>query len=1154
LIDTAFVGRRYIGDREMTSTELFQLSFRFYPVNLAPSDEKSPIVRWWSSTIRDYRKGVVDSEPMREWEEHSTIVTDNQNGEDEGRGVPMTVTRSKAIRVDVPVDLRNLKIDDAIEMEVIAQSPNHENKLVGARCGSSGIMLYNLYKVITNSENVECKFVSRHQMVLITLGQGFLKGYMEVTLLNGKSLRSKMKFETPGNMYSMIPPNSRNLSSLVHGFVVKDIFPYNDAARKMDLYFEASSEDVARIQAPLWANVETVPGMFYWVDYSPTLPDENFMSNASKIALERAGMGSKEFIDIVDTQFRETGSTYHDSFNDAVRVTSEMLCLLANALRYKSDETFIPRRESSIHEEDDYIGKDNVSDKVSVEAFNDAYMLKGGDCEDLGNLIHRICRILEVGHPDHRSESVLHRKRGGWSDPVLDRMQMISHIYVGGGALGSVTSRYLGEEEEKKKQHKPKRQRKSDEDSDDDDDEETENALIDPSSYVPQKSDPIIIDSERDRNVEFGGHMWWEWHPLKWFEECIHRTNPSVSPKFSLYPQEVRRPWEDNLPVAIGEGTGYMDPLLKPLECYYSDKNAKERAKDVMERKSEFFTCFVKRFMAKNKIQNKMGQFAVEDVEDARLSKFYRKSSSFFTDKLMLEGFNFGKFTWTLLNGERMPDGEYSARIASGKPVISNDPSEGRWRWGVNLRERVFKREYLGLVVNPGYTKQELDAVKSIMRHLPPLKCPYLSMDMTSYAKNKWQPKVDELKRKLMEVSGIGKDESDSLSDSRNSNSVVYPIHMILRDDDIFDEKLKNRLIKSVSKMARGLKTVSDARDKYGNRDVDQESKRVRLRYYHKIDSISMKVEPLADDIVNVRLTINIKSKNMTKEPRRLRYQIKKEGIQQYETMVNSQNNSDDRRIDFLNDNMVELEPYSLPTDRFEQEIILKSPSKKRIDMLKKKYPYMVILNWSEKSIDVSLINESNHDGIILPYSLREIESEEKQVDILHVYTFESEESMSDFLDFMDNHVMQSAPMIEGIFDKMLKTYKPNQNDMKIIQKNAKELHKMYEHVKHSSKNSVISLVSKFKKIPQYVYKSPVYKRSVKEASKMYKTAQTEVSRASKYAQKEVTKASKYVKDQYQKHNKIPNNTKIPTDYYHYFSEDRGNDKNPQQPTNKFYG
>ena len=64
-------------------TEFFDLSFRFYPTDLAKSDETTPIIRWWSSTIRDYRRGVVDSEPILEWEEFTKQRSSNGEGGEE---------------------------------------------------------------------------------------------------------------------------------------------------------------------------------------------------------------------------------------------------------------------------------------------------------------------------------------------------------------------------------------------------------------------------------------------------------------------------------------------------------------------------------------------------------------------------------------------------------------------------------------------------------------------------------------------------------------------------------------------------------------------------------------------------------------------------------------------------------------------------------------------------------------------------------------------------------------------------------------------------------------------------------------------------------------------------------------------------------------
>jgi hypothetical protein len=73
--------------------------------------------------------------------------------------------------------------------------------------------------------------------------------------------------------------------------------------------------------------------------------------------------------------------------------------------------------------------------------------------------------------------------------------------------------------------------------------------------------DFISIDSERDKNVEVGGHMFDICIPISEFELLYNRMLKNDENKFHFplsYPI-----WNNLLPVLVLEGTGPLDPYLK---------------------------------------------------------------------------------------------------------------------------------------------------------------------------------------------------------------------------------------------------------------------------------------------------------------------------------------------------------------------------------------------------------------------------------------------------------------------------------------------------------------------------------------------------------------------------------------------------------------
>jgi len=187
------------------------------------------------------------------------------------------------------------------------------------------------------------------------------------------------------------------------------------------------------------------------------------------------------------------------------------------------------------------------------------------------------------------------------------------------------------------------------------------------------------------------------------------------------------------LPHLIGEGTGYMSPLLKPHKYYDFHATTEEREEAALEQKKAI-ACI--KILAKESSALKAGQIKrvqsmIEDVENARLSKFYRTSVHLYTDKFLIEGYTIAEFTWFKnLSGEK-------------------------WLWGVTMRDKLFdKNKDVGLVVTPGYTIKEAHAASSLLRRLPPLENPTYSKSDIADIKSLcsiYQKKANDITRGRLE-------------------------------------------------------------------------------------------------------------------------------------------------------------------------------------------------------------------------------------------------------------------------------------------------------------------------------------------------------------------------------------------------------------------
>jgi hypothetical protein len=691
-----------------------ELKLRFDGSGLAPPLlERDPTLLFWSSTAPRWSKEVKISD------------------------IPSTGNAIKCADISVTVPIKNCKgmrRDDAIGMECIVMCPNQDGVYCRVKAGCSFMLMKRILEFLKEEHGTgDNKRVL--QLNLLTSPNPeipLVKGYVEVLSITAGKPNSWDFYSTP---YDLIQGDTGDrLEHIVSFNVLRTIYPFNEIASKHGMYAPPYTNEVKRMHAPFWmSEAGGIPAIYFWVDYTMHDREEDFFSNIAKIALDRCKITKEDFLRAVDAQFSDKTSTkVSNGFKRALLATMECIITTAVSMPYIGDFTYARTDDPSVkgtgggdddddEEEDDGEDEDPKTEgrdasehkellkwmKVSLESFQDALRMRGGDCEDLARLIHYISQCLEWGKSELSDETKPHTKHGGWTDPVLMRMQRICHIYVACGNLGSVTSKYLGENDDEDEEDKCKKK-------------------------PPKPDHPIIIDSIEDKRASIGGHMWWEWIPLVKFEELMNRTNKDIP--FRLYPTEYRYPWEKILPHLIGEGTGYMSPLMKPHKYYEWNTTKEEQEEAAMDQKK---TLACMKILAKDSLALRVAQIKriqqmVEDVPNSRLSKFYRTTVHAYTDKFIKEGYNIAEFTWfkNLSGGEQ-------------------------WLWGVTMRDKLFdKHNDIGLVATPGYTIKEAYAASSLLRRIPPLENPTRSKTDGTDIKglcSEYQRKANEITRGRIE-------------------------------------------------------------------------------------------------------------------------------------------------------------------------------------------------------------------------------------------------------------------------------------------------------------------------------------------------------------------------------------------------------------------
>lgn len=662
------IGRSVQGDQQMFNLELEVV---FTPINIS-TEEISPKLYVWSTT-----SPILKSTTYEESQGHF----DN------------TIPR----KIDLPINIGNksvLRQDDALHFECRVLCENQDGKMVGVRAGTAGIYLYPILQALKSSPKNAGPFETKADLRLPTFtenGVPYTKASVQVKIMNTEELlRKNIRFEDTDE-FSYVSSNSEFINNVVFSRAGLRLYPFTEDGKK-ESNISPSDPSMNGLHAPLWINNVYLPVIFYWLYNLCSETSEEFLKNLANIALDRNKISRETFIKTVEAQFNidPDEDSYDPLFSKMCGLTLEACCILPTALRYISDITYTK-------------GVTGSYTRAMIESFNsDPYLLGGGDCEDLHVILQNVATFMEVGAKENATGDG-YAAHGSWKDPVLKNMQRILHIYCVTGQLGTVTSKFLGENEKNKTVAS------------------TPSYIVDDGTSIPKikMPEPIIIGSDEDKNVEIGGHMWVEGIPIVKMEDFIEETMEKGT-KFRTYPNEKRYAWGYRCPWLTGEGTGYMDTQMRVSSDYYfDDPLLDKKIKDDTAMKFAAYTFVSDNTVHISKGYTKRFQSRSVDVPDMRLSRFYRDSTEFATNKFVRAGYRFGQFIWKRY-GIRQPEtatGEVEGRRERKKKEIDRDADI---LWGVDFRDRLTCKSEIGVFVVPGINETEYKVAKSLLRHIRP--------------------------------------------------------------------------------------------------------------------------------------------------------------------------------------------------------------------------------------------------------------------------------------------------------------------------------------------------------------------------------------------------------------------------------------------------
>ncbi len=642
-------------------------------------------------------------------------------------------------------------------------APSESGPLVGARAGSGAVSLRDLRdRVVLGGEPIVLRMIMSQPGV--TSGDHTYRK-MNVRIIavdvNEEWVRGWSCVEE-ASPFDFAPSQMAMHDDILSDYVRVQLYPFGEQAASQGIGFSPSVEAVAPIHAPLWYSNIPVPGWSFWTQTAVPVYDAamtGFLETLALTALERHDMSMRDFVDTIDKQFRHMDDTYDDAFTMAVAVAVDACALAAVSMYYKYDEVYRVKKH--------WFKSPSVR-KRQIESFHDALAQAGGDCEDLGALIHRVWRWIQLGNPTRANPANYWQTYGGWVDPVLDRMQHAFYWYVSFGSLGSVTS----------------------------------------ARFTPQPGgvQALLINSNEDDALPVGGHMWQEAVPVTKVEELLKRMNPGHVREGTLRPGYMKRfpvigypKWIRKLPHTVGEGTGAIFPLVLPLQMYMHTDDGRREARERHARMVRALKLIEDETRALPRLQIQRYSDRVDPIEDARANYFYRRTTKSSTDDFALNGIPRFDVTWTN-TARRTPEKQQRRRQIGvpGEPTPGASPT-----FGVNMRDKILAanegawgdgKPSVALTIAPSVTQEEMAAFKARLRHVRPWRQPRRSGQHMAQVKASFDRILPNFRLDLDAVL----DDADDI----RPDALLTKVNCIFRRDEFQSAKLRGAVIGDVKQIS----------------------------------------------------------------------------------------------------------------------------------------------------------------------------------------------------------------------------------------------------------------------------------------------------------------------------------------------------------------
>ena len=641
-------------------------------------------------------------------------------------------------------------------------APSEAGPLVGARAGSGAVSLRDLRdRVALSGEPIVLRMIMSQPGVTKD-DSAYRK--MNVRILGiavNEAWVREWTCTEETSPFDFAPSQMAMHDEILRDYVRVQLHPYSEEAASQGIGFQPSVDAVAPIHAPLWYSNIPVPGFCFWTQTGVPVYDAamvGFLETLALTALERHDMSVRDFVETIDRQFRHTDDTYDDAFTYAVAAAVDACAIAAVSMYYKYDEVYRGKKH--------WFQSASVR-KRQIESFHDALAQAGGDCEDLGSLIHRVWRWLQLGDPARANRSNYWQTYGGWQNPVLDRMQRIFYWYVSFGSLGSVTS----------------------------------------ARFTPQPGgvQALLINSDEDDRLPVGGHMWQEAIPVTKVEALLKRMNPTQIREGTLRPSYTKRfagmgypKWIRKLPHTVGEGTGAIYPLVLPLQMYMHTEAGRREARERHARMVRALKLIEDETRVLPRLQIQRYSDRVDPIEDARANYFYRRTTKSSTDDFALNGIPRFDVVWTR-TARRTPEKQQQRRISvPGEPTPGAMPT-----WGVNMRDKILAanegvwgdgKPHVALTISPSVTQEEMTAFKARLRHVRPWRQPRRSAQHMAQVKESFDRILPNFRLDL--------DDVLARADDTRPKTPTTKVNCIFRRVEFQSTKLRGDVIQDVEKIS----------------------------------------------------------------------------------------------------------------------------------------------------------------------------------------------------------------------------------------------------------------------------------------------------------------------------------------------------------------